>query len=455
MPGLDWLRAGAALAVVALHAGIPYMTHPLPSLEWCVRSSEQSGLVDAFCWAINTAVMPTFFLMGGALAAGVWRRNPGQAFLAHRTRRLLFPLAFAILFVLPADMYVWLIGWYTQGMIPWRKVLSIKLPSPLSEQFWGVAHLWYLQCLWTLSALAVLFHTGRARLARFSRFHPAPATSADSALGKGRGAGQNATLLQLPGLHTAPKPFPQLPLILAAGLILALDPTFLIGFQQTWWPGPAAIAFYGLFFAAGWMQFGERASMLTELIGRRGSVIDLNAPRSPSAEYRVLSTESFSPRATASPRTRLLLAAGLFALLLPQIHRHVEMPFTSLNLAALTIACSACSWLAATGLFSLARSVQSAAVPTPVAFTAEASFWMYLVHHPLVGLVQLALLNASIAPASKAFLSLTIGVALSLASYAVFVRKTWIGQLLNGRGLSRSAPEPSKTDLSEPTRRAA
>ncbi|HVJ87190.1 MAG TPA: acyltransferase family protein, partial [Caulifigura sp.] len=145
LPGLDWLRASAALAVVALHAGIPYMTHHLPSLEWCVRSTERSPLVDALCWAINIAVMPTFFLMGGALAAGIWKRQPGLDFLAHRSRRLLLPLAFAILIVLPADMYVWLIGWYTQGLIPWKKVLSIKLPFPLNEQFWGVAHLWYLE----------------------------------------------------------------------------------------------------------------------------------------------------------------------------------------------------------------------------------------------------------------------------------------------------------------------
>src|SRR4051794_13500270 len=88
MPGLDWLRASAAIAVVALHAGIPYMTHPLPALEWCVRSSERSAVVDALCWAINVAVMPTFFLMGGALAAGVWQRGPSKAFLIHRTRRL-------------------------------------------------------------------------------------------------------------------------------------------------------------------------------------------------------------------------------------------------------------------------------------------------------------------------------------------------------------------------------
>jgi len=477
MPGLDWLRAGAALAVVALHAGIPYMAFPLPALEWCVRSAEQSRLVDALCWGINVAVMPTFFLMGGALAAGVWNRNPGAAFLVHRSRRLLLPLAFAIAVVLPADMYVWLIGWYTQDLIPWKKVLSIKLPSPLNDQFWGVAHLWYLECLWTLSALAVLIQAGRARLlpSRMSHeasiskdsplSHHVPAVSSNSAVGEGRGEGHQPTLAPLPqlshslwparslwsGLMTRPLRLtaglansnPQLPLILAAGLCLALDPTFLIGFQQAWWPGPAAIAFYGLFFAAGWRQ-----STGPRITRQPGLVIHLPSTPPANAEYRVLKSLGASPPRPASgrpanPRMRLLLAAGLFAGLLPQIHRHVESSFTGLNLVALTTAYAACGWLAATGLFTLARSIRSTTLPRPVAFAAAASFWMYLVHHPLVGLTQLALLNSTLPPTAKFLLSFATGVALSLASYAVFVRRTWIGRLLDGRGQTRPPTVPA------------
>jgi peptidoglycan/LPS O-acetylase OafA/YrhL len=436
MPGLDWLRAGAALAVVALHAGIPYMTHPLPSLEWCVRSSEQSATVDALCWAINVVVMPTFFLMGGALAAGVWQRNPGKAFLVHRTRRLLVPLAFAVLVVLPADMYVWLIGWFTQGLIPWRKVLSIKLPAPLSQQFWGVAHLWYLECLWTLSVLA---YAAMAFHAKSSRHHTQiPATVSP-------GSGKSPT---------------QLLIVLAAGLFLSLDPTFLIGFQQTWWPGPAAIAFYGVFFAAGWVQFRERPSAATAANSHPGLVIHLPPAEPLTTEYSTVATRALNPSTRPSPTTprpRLLFAAGLFALLLPQIHRHVEAPFSGLNLFALTTAYAACSWLAATGLFALARSFKAASIPRPVAFTAEASFWLYLVHHPLVGLTQLAMLNASLSPAAKFLMSLTAGIGLSLASYAVIVRGTWIGQLLDGRGRTKLVQAPSSPAIPEasPSRRAA
>jgi peptidoglycan/LPS O-acetylase OafA/YrhL len=95
-----------------------------------------------------------------------------------------------------------------------------------------------------------------------------------------------------------------------------------------------------------------------------------------------------------------------------------------------------------TGVLSLARSLNRSALPRPVAFTAEASFWMYLVHHPLVGLTQLAMLQSFIPPLAKFALSLSVGIGLSLASYAVLVRGTWIGQLLNGRGLSRRQIQP-------------
>ncbi|HVJ66856.1 MAG TPA: acyltransferase [Caulifigura sp.] len=433
MPGLDWLRAGAAMAVVALHAGIPYMTHPLPALEWCVRSSERSSVVDALCWAINVAVMPTFFLMGGALAAGVWTRSPGQAFLIHRSRRLLLPLAFAVLFVLPADMYVWLIGWFTQGLIPWKKVLSIKLPSPLSEQFWGVAHLWYLECLWTLSALAFVVLTLRSnwRARRTRSLAPASPGSRER----------------------SPRALSQLAIVLAAGMFLSLDPTFLIGFQQTWWPGPAAIAFYGLFFAAGWMKVaGLSGSMKT--CDRRSEVIEM--PAGPGTQYSVLSTQSLwtSSRSEGSPRIRLVLAAGLFALLLPQIHRHVETTFSGLELFALSTAYAACGWLAATGLFAQAKGTKALSTPSSVAFTAEASFWMYLVHHPLVALTQLSLLQSAASPLLRFACSLTVGIALSLTSYAVLVRGTWIARLLDGRGLGKTPETPGLAN-SKATRRAA
>ena len=35
--GLDWIRGLGAVAVVVLHAGIPYLTAPMPGLAWPIR----------------------------------------------------------------------------------------------------------------------------------------------------------------------------------------------------------------------------------------------------------------------------------------------------------------------------------------------------------------------------------------------------------------------------------
>jgi glucans biosynthesis protein C len=385
-PGMDWLRALAALAVVALHAGIPYMTHPLPGLEWCVRSAATSSVVDALCWGINVVAMPTFFLMGGSLAAGVWSRRPENQFLVHRSQRLLLPLAFAVVVVLPADMYVWLIGWYTQGLIPWRKVLSIKLPSPLSEQFWGVAHLWYLQCLWTLSVLAWAITRIRSRAA---------GRAIESLTAPSRGLGWR-------GLWAL------------SALFLFLRPAFLIGYQQTWWPHPAAVGFYGCFFFAGWRWKDDE----------------------PGAMHRGLTP----------PARRMVLTGALFPGLLWAIHRHVETPLEGPWLLGLTLLFTACSWLASTGLLAWARA-STAALPRPVAFAAEGSFWMYLVHHPFAGLTQLALLNSNWPVELKFVTSFAAATGLSLASYWL-IRKTWLGKMLDGRG--RSTPVRSAAAAANP-----
>ncbi|MFG0332979.1 MAG: acyltransferase family protein, partial [Maioricimonas sp. JB049] len=109
--GLDWLRAFTALAVVALHAGIPYMTHRMPGLVCSTWDSRPDRVIDAFCWAADGFVMPVFFVMGGLLAGRLMRRKGTDRFLQHRASRLLGPLAFGIVFILPLDLYAWLIGW--------------------------------------------------------------------------------------------------------------------------------------------------------------------------------------------------------------------------------------------------------------------------------------------------------------------------------------------------------
>ncbi len=72
-----------------------------------------------------------------------------------------------------------------------------------------------------------------------------------------------------------------------------------------------------------------------------------------------------------------------------------------------------------------------------VRYVADSSYWMYLIHLPIVIWMQVALAEIEVHWTLKlGFISLaTIGIA--LLTYDLFVRSTAIGQVLNGRRRSR------------------
>jgi peptidoglycan/LPS O-acetylase OafA/YrhL len=221
--GLDWLRAVAALAVVALHAGIAYTVQPFPGLAWPVHDPQPSVVVDALTWWIDAWIMPLFFIISGFLAAQLFVRLGPAEFLRHRTRRLVGPLAFACVVILPLDLYVWLLGWVVEERIPLKKLRSLKL-GDAGADLWGIAHLWYLEYL-------LVFCVGAWGLAwGWRRF----------AEGRGR--------LWLPAKRSGVLPA----LAACSAIALWCDPQLVIGFRHAWHPLPANVLYYAPCFAAGW-----------------------------------------------------------------------------------------------------------------------------------------------------------------------------------------------------------
>ena len=51
--------------------------------------------------------MPVFFLMSGFFTAMLWRQRGLQALVAHRARRVLLPLAIAMIVVIPLTWAAW------------------------------------------------------------------------------------------------------------------------------------------------------------------------------------------------------------------------------------------------------------------------------------------------------------------------------------------------------------
>ncbi len=79
-------------------------------------------------------------------------------------------------------------------------------------------------------------------------------------------------------------------------------------------------------------------------------------------------------------------------------------------------------------------------------YIADASYWIYLVHLPLIMALQVALSQLAWPWPLKFACILGVAFPLMLASYQLFVRHTFIGAILNGR----RAPPPNRVGAPVP-----
>ncbi|MCA9024938.1 MAG: acyltransferase family protein [Planctomycetaceae bacterium] len=383
--GLDWLRAGAAVLVVTLHAGIAYLVARMPGLAWPTHDPSGHPTVDAITWWINGFIMPLFFVQSGYLACQIMCAKGPEEFLKHRTRRLLAPFALGCVLILPLDLYAWLLGWAGEGKITLHKLRSLKIDSPLGDNLWGVSHLWFLQYLW----LFCLCAWGMWRVAEWQSGKVTKSPDGKVAESNGLKSRQSfgKVTVALLGIST---------------FALWWEPQLVIGFRHSWWPQLANLLFYAPWFTLGWLNFSSR-----EAQGERNS-------------HRAC-------------ELRLLASLGMFAILLPLIHQHVADPLQGPARVVLATLFVTHAWLAVTGWFGVCLRWLNRQPPAAVKYIAEASFWIYLFHHPVVGLTQVSLSQAPLPVAIRFLLTTLIGMVLPLLTYHAFVRQTWIGVVLSGR----------------------
>jgi peptidoglycan/LPS O-acetylase OafA/YrhL len=151
-----------------------------------------------------------------------------------------------------------------------------------------------------------------------------------------------------------------------------------------------------------------------------------------------------------STRWRGLLLTGLIAAIVASagVGAHyaggdwVKAHATALKWAtsfgtSLTMMTSVLGWI---GCFVSLFSRESARIR----YVADASYWMYIVHLPIVVGLQVLLAGSGMPWWIQVPLVNVVTFALLLASYHAFVRFTWIGAWLNGRRRTRySARLPS------------
>ena len=417
----DHLRGMAAVAVVVLHGAYAYSFQPLVGLIWPVPLDEPNRIADGLFWATEGCVMPLFFLMSGFfLAQSLSRSLPGHV-LRGRTRRLFVPMATIGIPILIVDLCVWGLGLVAMGQISLRDYLKVDYPAEIRADLFGPAHLWYLEYLWVMCAGVCATAWAWNRIGRASKDdHPPtvpvqerisfPSLKFCQKLKLGLCATGSANALGSRWIHprtgraSGTQKFnidEVLALGLIAGLIwlvLAIEPAIVVGFQHGWLP-----AFPKLFHGFMFLLMG----MLLH----------------PSSRLRE-GLRSFAP---------LLLAGALaaFCVMLPRVHAVLQAGDGTRFNAETGAILAAYALLATAGIVGGCLRWLDRPRPTLAALGA-ASFWLYIVHHPILGLAHLGLRPAPL-PAGMKFLIATGGtLAICLVSYRYLVRDRLAGQLLNG-----------------------
>lgn len=98
---LDWLRVIAILILLGCHTGMIFV-----SWSWHIKSAETSRVLETVMAWLHYWRMPLLLFISGAGACfALGFRRPLQ-FLAERHRRLLAPLVFGMLVIVPPQIYL-------------------------------------------------------------------------------------------------------------------------------------------------------------------------------------------------------------------------------------------------------------------------------------------------------------------------------------------------------------
>jgi fatty acid desaturase len=396
--GLDALRGISMILVVVLHAALAYAVIPIPNLIWTVRDPAAHPVFDVLCWW-TLGISSPFYLMSGLFAAELCEARGARAFLISRTKRIVGPFLAAGLTVLPATFFVWVAGWLISGQCTPREFLRMKFHAlGYQRNLYGPAH------LWSLEYLAVMLAAYTAYSAARRMFRPAPHPEiAPSWLRRVLTSPWKPLLLALPTT-----------LILWAGHNqIGLDA--IMDRANSFFPEPFRLCHNFVFFVVGISLHRMRDNL--HRLSRYGW------------SYLGLSIPVFACRA-------LLIQQDLLR------------PVTGAAALPLVLAGALFTWLMTFGLLGLALGVLNRSHPA-LSYLADSSYWVYLCHLPIVGLLQVDLYPVAAPGLVKFALVLSGTLALCFASYQVAVRHTFLGLWLHGRrerprSPDHAAPPPAR-----------
>jgi glucan biosynthesis protein C len=146
---LDWVRIIAFSLLIWYHVGMYYVTW-----DWHIKSPNASSAIEPLMFMTSPWRLALLFLVSGAATGFLLAKSSLAEFVRGRSSRLLLPLVFAMLVIVPPQSYYEVVekiqyaGSYLQF---WARYLSFDqsfckgkdcLILPTYNHLWFVAYLW-------------------------------------------------------------------------------------------------------------------------------------------------------------------------------------------------------------------------------------------------------------------------------------------------------------------------
>ncbi|MGQ0650741.1 MAG: acyltransferase family protein [Betaproteobacteria bacterium] len=380
--GLDALRGGMMMLGIVLHASEMYLAAPPPTFP--LPTDRNSSLAfDLLFHFIHQFRMPTFFVLAGFFAALLVEKRGLWGTYKNRAARVLAPLAAALITILPLTMVLGadfalaarygVHDWLPDGKLIARLQREIAAAGH-PDRGPAALHLWFLLYLLYFYLLLPVCRWLAAAALRRQRVVSA--------------ALESPALVFALGLYAALTLWPY-----QGGQVLE-------GFLF-FRPHVPSLLYYGSFFVLGYLLRGFPA--LFETAARR------------VWRYGLLAAALFPLALWAS---HLEYAAG-------------RAPSASVHLAAV-VANGLATWALVYFFIGCAQRFFDRDT-TWILYASQSSYWVFLVHMPLVLLAGWWLTPYDL-PAEIKFLAVVSFVSVvCLLSYHYLVQRSWMSVFLNGR----------------------
>jgi glucans biosynthesis protein C len=146
---LDWVRIGAFMLLILYHVGMYYVTW-----DWHVKSPHASATIEPLMMLTSPWRLSLLFLVSGVATAYLLARQGSGGFLRSRSTRLLIPLIFGMLVIVPPQSYLEVVEKlrYAGGFAEFYRLYITGfhgfcrggdcLILPTWNHLWFVAYLW-------------------------------------------------------------------------------------------------------------------------------------------------------------------------------------------------------------------------------------------------------------------------------------------------------------------------